>query len=147
MSTIDLTPHAAQDLDMRFGEYRIVSPVPDAHTGMILSALWEAGRKATAALEDTDKDGAEVAEALNAEIAQYDLSDTDKLDRLVLGNEQVDDLIKRGCPPLWIRQAGQFAFLRWVLDSVPAAMEWIEGESDANNPKAPNRKQRRASKR
>lgn len=147
MATIDLTPHAAQPLEMRFGEYRITSPVPDANTGMILSALWEAGRKATVALENPDSDSAETALELNEEIGQYDLSDTDSLDKLVLGEAQVDDLLERGCPPMWIRQAGQFAFLRWALDSVPAAMAWIEGESDANNPKAPNRKKRRASKR
>lgn len=141
---LDLTEYVDQPLEMTFGAWTIASPVPDARTGKIIAATFEAARAAAEALEDdTIEDGAKIAEQINASLEPLGITDENSIDRLVLGGDQVDKLLEDGCPPSYIRQAGQFAYLRWALDSLPAAQGWIKGQADANNPKPRNRAERR----
>lgn len=144
MATIDLTAYAPEPLEMKFGEFTITSPVPDARRGKIIKATFEATREAANVLTDTSLSPEEREERLNATLDIPGIAADEDIDELVLGKDQVAELLDAGCPPAFIRQAGQFAFMRWAYDSLEVAMQWAEQERAANNPKAPNRAQRRA---
>lgn len=143
MSKIDLTAYAPEPLEMTFGDYTITSPVPDARTGKIIKATFEATREAAQILTDTSLSENERAKKLDQALDIEGICADEDIDELVLGKEQVATLLEAGCPPAFIRQAGQFAYLRWAYDSLEVAMAWAEGEKNAKAPKAPNRAQRR----
>ena len=143
-NTIDLSAYAPEDLEMKFGAWTIISPVPNARTGKIIRATLEATRRAAWIMEDTTMSEEELNEAMGESLNIEGIAKDEDISSLVLGQDQMDRLLEEGCPPIYIQQAGQFAYLRWALDSVPAAMAWIEGQADANNPKRGNRAQRRA---